>query len=235
MKKKIIEFIDSNEDVKIAFDPPIPASKMVPEWYKKMKKFSGDKMVLSDNGTANLTIKSCMPVFDMTTAGYYLTLPADVLFNKENGSYKTTWSTDLIHMIENHGNQQYEHLRLEPEYYPLAFKFVQPWIVKTPPGYSCLIIHPTYRDDLPFTIFPAIVDTDSHPLPINLPFLLRDGFEGILEAGTPIAQIIPFKRDEWKVEYGVDKNALGKKNWQRAQRKIYNRNKTFHRTIKVWS
>jgi hypothetical protein len=35
---------------------------------------------------------------------------------------------------------------------------------------------------------------------IHFPFLLKKGFEGIIPAGTPLAQIIPFKRDNWVSE-----------------------------------
>ena len=37
-------------------------------------------------------------------------------------------------------------------------------------------------------------------LPINLPFFLKEGFEGIIPKGTPIAQIMPFKREPWNSE-----------------------------------
>ena len=34
----------------------------------------------------------------------------------------------------------------------------------------------------------------------KLPFLIQEGFEGIIKAGTPIAQIIPIKSEPWKLE-----------------------------------
>jgi hypothetical protein len=34
----------------------------------------------------------------------------------------------------------------------------------------------------------------------NLPFFLKEGFEGIIPKGTPIAQIIPFKRESWNLQ-----------------------------------
>ena len=40
--------------------------------------------------------------------------------------------------------------------------------------------------------------------------MVKKGFEGIIPAGTPFMQMIPFKRDEWKSEYKehVMKNQL---------------------------
>ena len=34
-----------------------------------------------------------------------------------------------------------------------------------------------------------------------IPQQIEEGFEGIIEEGTPILQIIPFKRESWKAEY----------------------------------
>jgi hypothetical protein len=38
--------------------------------------------------------------------------------------------------------------------------------------------------------------------PVNFPFTLNDpDFEGLIPAGTPIAQAIPFKRTSWRSKY----------------------------------
>ena len=62
-----------------------------------------------------------------------------------------------------------------------------------------------------FEILEGIVDTDCYYARINLPFVLKnkskDGF--IIPAGTPIAQVIPFKRDAWKSQLSNDKQAPG--------------------------
>jgi hypothetical protein len=81
------------------------------------------------------------------------------------------------------------------------YKFENKWVMETPPGYSCLITHPLNRFDLPFFTMSGIVDTDQYNfLPVNLPFFLKEGFEGIIPKGTPIAQVIPFKREPWHSE-----------------------------------
>ena len=57
--------------------------------------------------------------------------------------------------------------------------------------------------------FNGLVDTDKHENPLNFPFFIKIGFEGIIEKGTPIAQIIPIKRDDWESEKGVyDENQM---------------------------
>lgn len=44
-----------------------------------------------------------------------------------------------------------------------------------------------------------MVDTDSYHIPVNFPFKLISFTEEriIIEQGTPICQLIPFKRSDW--------------------------------------
>ncbi len=217
------------------FDPPEVAKKNIPEWYKNQSTYTTEKRQISSNGNPNHTIKSCMPIFDMMTAGYYITLPAEVSFDlNEDGSHSIHWSTDRLSLVETHTIDQYSSLPVPSGYSKHAFKFVQPWITKTPPGYSCIFLPPTHRYNDPLLIFPAIVDTDKHEVAINFPFFIREGFSGTLPIGTPIAQVIPFKREPWKMEIGFDTDNNQEIQWQRAKRKIGNRYKTFWRSIKEW-
>jgi hypothetical protein len=80
------------------------------------------------------------------------------------------------------------------------FRWILDWKIKTPKGYSSMIMHPLHRFDLPFTTLPGIIDTDNHPSALLLPFFIQDGFEGIIKEGTPIAQLFPFRRESWESE-----------------------------------
>jgi hypothetical protein len=44
------------------------------------------------------------------------------------------------------------------------------------------------------------MDSDNFSLGGQIPFFLQKDFTGIIPAGTPIAQLIPIKRDSWKSE-----------------------------------
>jgi len=72
------------------------------------------------------------------------------------------------------------------------------WGVQTPSGYSSIFIHPLNRYDLPFTTTSGIMDTDTYSMGGEIPFFLKQDFEGIIPEGTPIVQIIPIKRDSWQ-------------------------------------
>ena len=58
-------------------------------------------------------------------------------------------------------------------------------------------------------IISGIVDTDNYDSYINYPIIINGdkypNLKTILKAGTPYAQVIPFKRDNWKMEIGYQK------------------------------
>jgi hypothetical protein len=79
---------------------------------------------------------------------------------------------------------------------------MNPWSIRTPDGYSALFVQPFHRESI-FAILPGIVDTDTYFAPVNFPFVLNDvAFEGLIPKGTPIAQVIPFKRESWTMAIG---------------------------------
>lgn len=231
----LIKFIASNEAQGRTYDPPVPASTVVPEWYKRQVTTHDTKISIGPSGNPSRTVKACMPVFDVVTAGYFVRLPADVLFQiGQDGKPLASWSSDLYTIIDSHDRSQYDQLDISDEYHEDALKFNNPWMIQTPPGYSCLFMQPSLRGDLPFQIVPGIVDTDKHPVSINFPFFLKKNFEGIMEFNTPIVQVIPFKREDWYSEIEIKTKDDPELDWQRSKRKIMNRYKTFHRTPKVW-
>jgi hypothetical protein len=235
MKEPVVEFIAQSKEFKQIFDPPVPASTMVPEWYKRMDSFIGDMVVSEQTGNANRTIKACMPVFDVLTAGYIFKIPAEIFIEKTNDVMpKTSWSVDRYKLIDSHTSLQFSEFKVPENHYPFGLKFHNVWVMKTPPGYSTLFMQPAMRDDLPYQIIPAIVDTDKHPSPVNFPFFMHKDYEGILTMDMPMVQAIPFKRENWTHQISHYENDEGEMIWQNAKRKILNRYKHYFRTPKSW-
>lgn len=182
-------------------EKPVPASQLIPDWYKETQSYVDDKKVPNQQGETNSTIKRCMPVFDAMTSGYLLTLPVDVYVSVIDGQQWFRWTE--FDVIAFHPVKQ---APLHPDGNGLPFaKFMNPWGVLTPNGYSILLTQPMHRD-LPFNVFPGIVDTDKYPAPVNVIFSMKDpNFKGMIPKGTPFAQIIPFKREPWNMIYGGEK------------------------------
>ena len=216
------------------FEPPVVASKVLPDYYKQMPSLSsGDKPVFSESGDPSETMKKCMPVFDAMTAGYLITLVTDVYVeDREHHGKVFTWPADNFAAISSHPDGQFPGLPIPDGYDTVsAYKFNNPWQVITPPGYSCLFVQPMWHYDLPFHVFPGVVDTDKHPVPVNFPFLMRKDFEGYLRKGTPIAQVIPFRREEFVASTGV-RDSEDDKAWRKARLQFSNRYKEHFRSLK---
>ena len=190
--------------------PPEPASKNIPDWYKNLESYIGGEKKPSGDGNTTGTIKRCMPVFDVMNSGYILKTPSDVFISQKDTFDEEGNFTGRIPWYEwaNFGIIQFHPVEQAPnhpnrnghkESYP---KWINPWGIKTPPGYSVLFVQPFHRESA-FTILPGIVDTDTYTAAVNFPFVLNDiNFEGIIPAGTPVAQVIPFQREEWQMEIG---------------------------------
>jgi len=204
-------------------EEPKPGSAFVPDWYKNMDSYMNGSKVPDGSGSTKATIKRCMPVFDAITAGYIITLPADVYVSLKEGVQHFEWANfGLVsfHVIE----QAPEHPARKPFPYP---KWNNPWAIKTPPGYSVLFTQPMHRESV-FTILPGIVDTDTYAAQVNFPFVVNDpSFEGLIPKGTPIAQVIPFKRDSFKMVIGGnEERILESKVVTKLQTKFFDRYKT---------
>ena len=183
---------------------PKPATSFIPEWYKKLESYIGGEKKPTGDGRTSATVKRCMLVFDAIVGGYIIVSPADVFVSQKEAQDGTKqpyfeWS--------NHGLIHFHPIEQMPEHpnrnghlaYP---KWINSWSIKTPKGYSTLFIQPMHRESA-FTILSGIVDTDTYTAPVNFPFVLNDvNFEGLIPAGTPIAQVIPLKRDDWKMQIG---------------------------------
>lgn len=221
-----INFISQAADL---IEHPVPIKKIVPDWYKKLESYL-------DNDEYQPTVKKCQPVLDSVTMGYAILSPLDILFKKKENlekktfeieiiparldtSNKTTkqWMLDLNVGIQYHNQEQLSLSMVYPNEIPLAFKFLNPWIIKTPPGYSCLFTSPFNTEKRDIRLITGIVDTDKYEPHINFPFFLTDWDTNkskgkMIKKGTPIALVFPFKRDDWQMNIVNDKHLKDKMN-----------------------
>ena len=182
---------------------PYPAVKQLPKWFMDASPYYGDGQKYPNDGklhivegVANHTFKKCVPLLDGLSSGYIIPLWADVKVEQQNGFPYIYWKT-FSNIFELHGPASRE-IPAPVGYDQVVYKYINAWIPQTPKGYSCLVISPLGYNDLPFKAVPAIVDTDKSTLELVFPMWVKQGFEGIVEHGTPMVQIIPFKRDNWE-------------------------------------
>lgn len=184
--------------------PPIPASQALPTWYTNMSN-KGDETKSSPcmvNGefAFNTTLKRCQPFRDALSFGYVQLAWQDIFFQTDEDNsidFGFPISPSICHLRETQ-NTSYP---VNPMYNGIEFAWEPKWYPELPKGYSCLITHPLNRFDLPFVTLSGVIDADDYVIShsfANLPFYLVKGFTGVIPTGTPLWQIIPFKRDSWE-------------------------------------
>jgi len=188
-----IQFTDTTGTVPEQFYPK-PASAFIPDWMKQLKPYGDDKKYrLFALHRSNETAKKCPPMLDAVMTGYVIQTTEDFMVEQRDGAPFFYWSNGLG--VEFHVPSQIQTHSRSNQSVP---KWLNPFGVQTPPGYSTLFIPPVNQDSPIVTAFSGMVDTDKFVVPINFPFLLTDpNFEGLVPAGTPMVQLIPIKREEW--------------------------------------
>lgn len=205
---ELIKFIATDKFLFDLAPRPYPAKDSLPSWWREQTPYAksvdnpdGKKLIVRDF-ESNATFKKCTPMLDALTSGYIIPLFADVLIsNIGEDEYipELNWRVK-VQMFELHASESVK-ISKPSGYVPRAFKYINPWNIVTPPGYSILVTAPMGYLDSTFRPISAVLDTDKSPHPLVLPLWLKEGFEGVVERGTPIAQIIPFKRNNWESEF----------------------------------
>jgi hypothetical protein len=216
MFDKEIEFSAHEDYFNQKQDYPVPIKLNIPEWYKKLS-----------HKLNNQTIKGCMPFLDSLTTGYLLKIPQDILLHhnkKHEGPEENLRCSLFEYALYKHDNfikSKYINLNSTEEFHntkqlegsPFVeknknfafYKILNPWRIKTPKGYSCLFVPPLNNSDDRFHIISGIVDTDVFENEINFPIVINGDkypeLETTIKKGTPYVQVIPFKRDNWKMKF----------------------------------
>ena len=187
---------------------PGPIIKTLPDWYRKADRYAmnpatGKPWEKPDGGGKIPTFKACPALYDLMGSGYAYKTPCDIEFYLDK-------TGDIQARVQD---PQYQNLvqdrmplaRFPPPqgYHAKHFAWWADWAVELPEGYSALYAQPFNRFELPFMTMGGIVDNDKVHLPGTMPFFWLKGVTGILPAGTPYAQIFPFRREHWESEVDV--------------------------------
>jgi hypothetical protein len=202
-RSKIITFQPLDEYVEAAKCAPVSASECMPEWYKKLPRYvnNSDKPIKS-LGAKDL--KMCVPFRDAMITGYMLLLTADIEVRvAADGDINIFHNPQLtFKVVEKRGelnNQNQGYGMPNPSgTAPIMFAWAATFGIGTSKADSVLVTHPLNRHDLPFVTTSGIIDSGHFEVAGNIPFFIKEGFVGIIPKGTPIAQVIPFERQEWE-------------------------------------
>ena len=220
MNEKIIKFKAPKLILSDKSIYPEPAKMHIADWYKKMSNV---------NEPHFKSIKACKPFLDSLLAGYILksTIDQKINFHMEHPFEKKigTWidvssAIDETHYRKlniNRGNELHSKEQVGGDECPFIkknkgypiYKILNPWTITLPKGYSAIYMPPINRPDDRFEIITGIVDY-GHNIPTNFPTIFKKEGSWVLEKGTPIACVFPFKIEKWKMN--VEENTEEEKN-----------------------
>lgn len=195
-KKAILKYESAIEQYP---DSIVPAKTKTPEWYKNISRWKNGEVVDLKNVNLNSSIKQCMPFIESLTSGYMVVLPYDIYVKNNNDTPYIAWNNNIDPInTPSWRNEVANRSLVPPGFFPLEYTWNMCVSFEVPKGYSMLVTHPLNRYELPFITLTGIIDGGFPVYPHgNFPFYIRQGFEGLIEQGTPIAQIIPFRQEQW--------------------------------------
>ena len=230
-----IEFQYISEYAFEVCERPKPSGTFIPEWHRAMRPHTvspenpegRDFSVIG--GGDNTTAKKCVPLLDGITSGYTIPLWSDVQVKQSAVGPEIFWKVKRD-VFQTHGRSAMQ-IPPPPGFSNLVFKYLTWFKMITPPGYSVLVKPVAGHYDLPIQPVHAVIDTDKNVIDTNLPVWISNSFEGIIEKGTPIAQVFPFKRENWDSSFS----------WITDERYAIEEDKGFLSTLKnnyrknIWS
>ena len=201
-KTPIIEFLCDERYYEVA-PPPIPAGQKMPEWFKRTPTHTKTTRTIYDK--KSMTVKKCMPVLDAMTLGFIIPLAIDqqIVSDAAGNIIKVgSTSTEFDKAIEFHSIEQ---VGGKSDIFSTSpMKFINPWVIKTAPGWSTLFTPCLNYFEDRFICLSAVVDTDKYPKQVNFPGKwLKSNYDDYLPAGTPLVTVIPIKRPNIITAYDV--------------------------------
>lgn len=196
---KHIEFIPrlNMKDHWHTLEKPKSAKLYISDWYKKTPFYKDANKKL--DAKEGMTLKACVPFLDGMTIGYMITTWFDIKVVQTDTGPRISWALNY-NPIDIREDIQSPN----PDgFYSTMFAFQLPFGFKLPKGYSMLLTPALNKNENPIFVPSAVID-DNVTYAGQLPFWIKDGFEGIIPIGTPICQIIPFKRESWTSSINED-------------------------------
>lgn len=199
----------------------------------------------------NSTVKNCPGIVDYLKTGYILPAWCDMSFRRING--QMVFDSALEIPGSNYGlHQKSQFIGMESDELPemeTFHKIPSPWYIKTSPGISILITDPYWNRNKNFTSVSAVVHPDITPIHLKWFFefnkQIKDSAEiydeslQIVKKNTPLALIIPFKRQEFSHSFNY-LNTKDMENFERSSHyssvswfteSVYDK---FRRSFNIW-
>jgi hypothetical protein len=198
----LIEVISTVKGLELVDEAlPRAANKFIPEWWRDTPLI--ETSITTDEVIPG-NVKNCPSFPDYFSKGIIIPMWADTLLKYDRSTDTFSWKTSYPDFSwDIHPNEQFlSHVPFKflHQTGKFVFKSNCPWKIVTPPGYSVYQLPLFYHYTNEFTVFPGVIDTDTHH-DINQQVLLTaEKDEIFIKRGTPFVQYVPFKRESLKTE-----------------------------------
>lgn len=202
----------SNVDGVEKTEPILPASKVIPEWFKKTPPNKNG--LTYEIQTFKGSIKTCPGLMDYFTNGYIMTMWCDLKIEVTPTGWKYRTPNKEFTM-DYHMNDQYinflpENAKKDKK---IVLKTITPWKCKLSKGYSLQQTPLYYHFNEVFSTMPGIIDCDIYHT-LNVHLIIKEYGEFFIPKGTPLVHYIPFKRENF--DFKIIKNDEKTKYWDKA-------------------
>lgn len=177
---------------------PVLSKTALPSWLRKMPSTVESSAL---GGASVRTLKQCQPFLDAMQWGVLFPLATDLYI----ADGELSWDWDIPASPHSRASRSPigvhvpEQARGLPGANEQEFvvKFNNFWTIALPEGWSMVFTHPLNRTDLPFRTFSGMVNCDQWKDGfVHFPAVWTDSsFQGVLPAGTPVAQAWPVYRE----------------------------------------
>ena len=225
MLKKIFKFGPKKEDIIeiwcsiTGLKDVIPvqtAGHFIPKWYENMPKWNSKQVEKLDHFRKNVsnkgTVKRCPAIPEFMSMGFVVPLWCDLRVKIfDDGSFEWNTPEGRFKFSQHPKNQLGEFLpkHAQPS---LILKPDCPWYIKTPPGVSMFQFPMFYHFNPDFEVAPGVIWTDIHH-EINQQMMFKKKGEFLIQRGTPLAQYIPYRRENFSHEVKEENKELITKRW----------------------
>ena len=181
---------------------PVLAKSITPEWWKKTK------VHVDVYGSKVQTIRSCPAMDDWLKTGWILVANRDIRVNID----ETSHTENFTEVPDGYASPSHPNVQTANAFEFLgsdgpvkdAFKMRNPWGITTPKGYSTFYLDPFLFQNKYFATWQGIIDTDAFNKNVDnaqIIFYPKVDHSFTILKGTPLCQVIPFKRETWNASY----------------------------------
>jgi len=174
------------------YSPIRPASEFIPEKFKNLPSVIEKGTYQKDN---IYSIKLCPGLQDYIGQGYVIPAWCDIDIKIMQGTPKVIYSDPQLNEALHYPEQMGNFLDTK---FPIRapVKLDNPWISYSKKEWSILYLPMHFHENPYFEAIPGIIDHDRAPGRTPLNIMLKTEQDFLIKQGTPLVQMIPFKRQE---------------------------------------